>query len=69
MQSGKKIATEFLMKEYKDNMPFDDAVSLGVKILKKISEDKLTVESLDIGYIRDGSEYELMDMDELKNYL
>ncbi len=67
--SGKKIATELLMKEYKDNMPFDDAVSLGVKILKKISEDKLTVESLDIGYIRDGSEYELMDMDELKNYL
>ncbi|MGC8479808.1 MAG: archaeal proteasome endopeptidase complex subunit alpha [Candidatus Micrarchaeia archaeon] len=67
--SGKKTATEMLMKEYKDNMAFDDAVSLGVKIIKKISEDKLTVDSLDIGYIRDGNEYELMDTEELKNYL
>ena len=67
--SGKKVATEMLMKEYKENMNFDDAVSLGVKILKKISEDKLNAESIDIGYIRDGDEYQLMTSDELKNYI
>ena len=66
--SGKKVATEMLMKEYKENMNFDDAVSLGVKILKKISEDKLNAESIDIGYIRDSDEYQLMTQDELKNY-
>ena len=67
--SGKKVATEMLMKEYKENMNFDDAVSLGVKILKKISEDKLNTESIDIGYIRDSDEYQLMTQDELKNYI
>ncbi len=67
--SGKKIATEMLMKEYKENMAFDDAVSLGVKILKKISEDKLTTESIDIGSIREEDEYQLMTADELKNYI
>ena len=67
--SGKKVATEMLMKEYKENMNFDDAVSLGVKILKKISEDKLNAESIDIGYIRDSDEYQLMTQDELKNYI
>ncbi len=67
--SGKKVATEMLMKEYKENMNFDDAVSLGVKILKKISEDKLNAESIDIGYIRDSDEYQLMTPDELKNYI
>ncbi len=67
--SGKKVATEMLMKEYKENMNLDDAVSLGVKILKKISEDKLNAESIDIGYIRDGDEYQLMTSDELKNYI
>ncbi len=67
--SGKKVATEMLLKEYKENMNFDDAVSLGVKILKKISEDKLVSESIDIGYIREGDEYQLMTSDELKKYI
>ena len=67
--SGKKIATEMLMKEYKENMSFEDAVSLGVKIIKKISEDKLNSESIDIGYISNGDEYQLMSSDELKNYI
>lgn len=66
---GKKTATEILVKEYKDNMSTEDAIMLGVKILKKISEEKLTKESLDIGYIEEGSTYRMLSQDEQQKYL
>jgi proteasome alpha subunit len=66
---GKKTATEMLVKEYKDNMSAEDAINLGVKILKKISEEKLTTQSLDVGLIDDGSEYRLLSQEELTKYL
>ena len=67
--SGKKIATEILIKDYKDNMSVDDAIALGVKIVKKVSEEKLSKENMDIGYIEKNSEYRLLGPDELPNYL
>ncbi len=67
--SGKKIATEILIKDYKDNMSVDDAIALGVKIVKKVSEEKLSKENMDIGYIEKNSEYRLLSPDELLNYL
>jgi len=66
---GKKTATEILMKEYKDNMSLDDAINLGVKIIKKISEDKLVKESLDVGYVESGSDYKLLSTEEVSQYL
>ncbi len=67
--SGKKTATEILVKEYKDNMSLDDAINLGVKIIKKISEEKPSKDSIDIGYVSDGHEYHLLTPDELLNYI
>lgn len=66
---GKKVATETLMKEYKDGMGLDDAIGLGVKIIKKVSEDKLSEENMDIGYIKSGQEFIVLGTDQLKNYL
>lgn len=67
--AGKKVATEILVKEYRDNMSLEDAIKLGVKIIKKISEERLTKESMDIGYVQEGREYHLLDSEELPNYL
>ncbi|MDE1851539.1 MAG: archaeal proteasome endopeptidase complex subunit alpha [Candidatus Micrarchaeota archaeon] len=67
--SGKKVATEILLKEYKDNMSVDEAIGLGVKILKKVSETKLTEDNVDIGYIQDGNEFTILLPDKLANYL
>jgi proteasome alpha subunit len=67
--AGKKIATEVLVKEYEDGLSVDDAIKLGVKIVKKISEEKLTEDNMDIGYIKEGSEYHLLTRDELPNFL
>lgn len=67
--SGKKVATEILVKEYKDNLSFEEAITLGVKIVKKVSEEKLTKDNMDIGYIQDGNDYHMLDHDELSKYL
>ncbi len=67
--SGKKTATEILVKEYKDNMSTEDCIALGIKIIKKVSEAKLIADSMDVGCIRDGEGYRLLETDELSKYL
>ncbi len=67
--AGKKVATEVLMKEYKDKMSVDDGIALGMKIIKKINEGKLTVDDLDIGYVEDGNEYAMLSTNEIEKYL
>lgn len=67
--AGKKIATDILVKEYKDNMSIEDSIVLGVKIVKKISEGKLASDSVDIGYIDGDEGYHLLTPDKLTKYL
>ena len=67
--AGKKIATEILVKEYEDGMSVDDSIGLGVKIIKKVSEGKLSSESMDIGYIREGEGYRLLSTEEISKYV
>ena len=67
--SGKKAASDILVKEYKDNMPLDDAISLGIKIIKKVTETKVTPDNLDVGYIEDGHEFTILNSEEIEKYL
>lgn len=67
--AGKKIATEVLVKEYKDNMSIEDCITLGVKIIKKVSEGKLAPDSMDIGFIREGEGYHLLAAEEQTKYV
>ncbi len=66
--AGKKIATDILNKEYKDMMSTDEAIKLGVKILNKINEGKLTNDRVDIGYIEAGSEFTVLSEQETSKY-
>ena len=67
--SGKKIATEMLLKDYKDDMNLQDAISLGLKIIKKISETQITEDNVDIGYVQDGKDFLILSPEKLKTYL
>jgi proteasome alpha subunit len=67
--AGKKIATEILVKEYKKDMSLEEAIGLGVKIIKKISEEKLTQEHMDIGYIKNNDEFVMLPPDKIVGYL
>lgn len=67
--AGKKIATDILVKEYKDNMSTEDAIALGVKIIKKASDVKLLPDGLDVGYVKEGEGYRFLSPEELAKYL
>ncbi len=67
--SGKKVATELLTKEYKPNMDLDDAIGLGIKIIKKVSESSVTEDTVDIGYVQDGKDFTILTPEKLKEYL
>ena len=67
--SGKKTATEMLLKDYKPDMNFEDAMALGLKIIKKASETAINEENVDIGYIRDGKDFVVLQPEKIKSYL
>lgn len=67
---GKKVAEDMLVKEYKDGMKLDDALNLGVGILKKVSDTKkLVPENIDISTITKSKGYKQFDIKEIGSYL
>ncbi|MGC8676344.1 MAG: archaeal proteasome endopeptidase complex subunit alpha [Candidatus Micrarchaeia archaeon] len=66
--NGAKLANEMLEKEYKDGMSIDDGIELGVKIIKKINEGKLSKELVDIGYVTDSSPFKVLNASETAKY-
>lgn len=66
--AGKKLASDMLSREYKETMSTDDAIKLGVKILNKINEGKLSSDRVDIGYIDSGREFTVLSEQEVAKY-
>ncbi len=66
---GKKVALEIMLKDYKEGMSVEDTINLGVKIIKKVNEGKLTSSLIDIGYVEDGKEFKLLGIDEIEKYM
>lgn len=67
--SGKKDAQEMLLKNYKDGMDIEEAIKLGVSIIKKINEGKLSENNVDISTIKKDSGYENFTVDKVSKYL
>ncbi len=67
--SGKKIAEEILAKEYKDNMKMDDAIKLCVSIIKKINENNLTSDNIEISTTIKSKGYKFLSPKEIEAYI
>lgn len=67
--SGKQAAQDMLTKEYKDSMGWEDAVHLGLTVMKKASEQKLNGDNLDMSIITKKDGFRLLSPDEIGNYL
>lgn len=67
--SGKKMAEEILIKEYRDAMKSEDAIALGVSIIKKINEKRLTADNLDLSTIKEGEGYRSYKPEDILKYL
>ncbi len=66
---GKKVAEEMLVKDYKDDMTVEDAIGLGVSIVKKVNEKKLTEDNVDISVIKADTGYRMLTSQEISKYL
>jgi proteasome alpha subunit len=67
--SGKKVAEEMLVKGYKDNMKTEDAINLGINIIKKVNEGRLTERNVDISTIRKGDGFESFSPEKVAKYI
>ncbi|MEM0150023.1 MAG: archaeal proteasome endopeptidase complex subunit alpha, partial [Candidatus Micrarchaeaceae archaeon] len=67
--SGKKLAEEMLVKSYKPDMLPDEAVKLGISILKKVTETKIVPENIDVSVITKSKGFEMLNTDKILSYI
>jgi len=68
--SGEQVVHEFLEKNYRRDLSLEDLILLGLKALGASSEQPLTVDRLEIGYIREDEKvFRKMGEDEIRDYL
>jgi proteasome alpha subunit len=66
----KTEAEKILDKEYDENMGFDDAVKLAMRIMSQIGEKTLTKDTVDISYIDEkNKKYTRLSKEELDKYV
>lgn len=67
--SGKKIAEEMLVKNWKDNMDIEEGIDLGISIMKKINEGRLNENNVDISTIKKDVGFEAFKSERIAKYL
>ena len=67
--SGKKLAGDMLLKGYKESINIDEAINLGVSIIKKVNEAKLTENNIDIATIKKDVGFEAFGPERILKYL
>ena len=67
--SGKKTAGDMLIKSYKEGISIDEAINLGVSIIKKVNEAKLTENNIDIATIKKDVGFEAFGPEKVLKYL
>jgi len=67
--SGKKLAEDILVKNWKDGMSMEDGIQLGISIIKKVNEGKLEVNNVDVSTIKKETGFESFSTDKVAKYL
>nr|1YAU_A Chain A, Proteasome alpha subunit [Thermoplasma acidophilum]1YAU_B Chain B, Proteasome alpha subunit [Thermoplasma acidophilum]1YAU_C Chain C, Proteasome alpha subunit [Thermoplasma acidophilum]1YAU_D Chain D, Proteasome alpha subunit [Thermoplasma acidophilum]1YAU_E Chain E, Proteasome alpha subunit [Thermoplasma acidophilum]1YAU_F Chain F, Proteasome alpha subunit [Thermoplasma acidophilum]1YAU_G Chain G, Proteasome alpha subunit [Thermoplasma acidophilum] len=67
--SGKDAVVSFLEREYKENLPEKEAVTLGIKALKSSLEEGEELKAPEIASITVGNKYRIYDQEEVKKFL
>ena len=68
--AGKTEVTEFLEKEYNENMSIDQLISLGFKAMKQVPDMKLKSDIFDVGIIPAATKkFELLSPEKISGYI
>lgn len=67
---GRNVVVEYFEKEYNTDMGFEEALILGLVAMGKAIESELSVENIEVGYVRlEDKKFKDMDAEELKLYI
>ena len=68
--SGETTAREFIIKNYKPNLEFNELVKLSIEALKEATEEDLTVDTLRLSYVKsDNKQFKICDKKEIQGFL
>lgn len=67
--SGRSAVMDTFEKEYKDNLTFEEAISIGLKALSSAIDDKLRSESVEIGIAELGKKFRRLSEDSISDLI
>lgn len=68
--AGRNVVMEVFEEQYAENMEMSDAIVLGLKALKKATEEeKLNPRAVEIGIVRRGEDFRRMEDSEVESYV
>ena len=68
--AGRNAVMEVFEESYKDDMPAEEAILLGLRALKKATEeDRLNAKAVEIGLVRVGEDFRQLPVDEVESYI
>ena len=68
--AGRNVVMEYLEEKYNEDLSFDDAVIMSMIAMGKAIEGELTLEIIEVGYVKiDEKKYKEFSEEELNNYI
>lgn len=69
--SGEATAREYIAKNYKNNMNFNEIINLALKAIKESIDEEMTKENIRIAYIKtsEGNKFKICSKDEVNKFL
>ena len=62
-------AESFLRKRYTEDISVGDAIHRAIRIIKEGYEGEMTEDNSEIGIIRDGEKFTLLDQEKIRDHL
>jgi proteasome alpha subunit len=67
--AGRSGAMAYFEEHFKENLPYEDAVIMGIKALHKGTEGKLNPDAIEIGVVKKGVQFHILEQEESKKYV
>lgn len=67
--AGRNVVIEIFEDKYKDTMPMNDSIVLGLEALQKATEGEPTALSVEIGVVKAGEPFRKLDPKEVEKYV
>lgn len=67
--SGQQAARQFLEKEYKESMTFDELLDLAFRALKEVLESEMTEDNCNVSYIKTDEDYTVLAKEKKKEII